>query len=99
METKLDDRLTIEVAYANQTSQTIICLKTTLNTSVTEAINLSGLLSQYPEIVITENTPIGIFGKRINPINYKLKPHDRIEIYRPLAKTPNQRRLERSSHK
>lgn len=99
METRPDDPLNIEVAYANQTSQTIICLKVDSNASVVEAIQLSGLLSQYPEIIITETIPIGIFGKRINPINYKLKPHDRIEIYRPLAKTPNQRRLERSSHK
>lgn len=41
------------------------------------------------------NVSVGIFGKKIDINKYQLKNNDRIEIYRPLAKTPNERRLER----
>ena len=42
---------------------------------------------------------IGIFGKKIDPTTYVIQNNDRIEIYRPLNNTPNQKRLERAKSK
>jgi putative ubiquitin-RnfH superfamily antitoxin RatB of RatAB toxin-antitoxin module len=48
---------------------------------------------------IVDKIPIGIFGKKIDPNTYILQDKDRIEIYRLLTKTPNQKRLERAKVK
>lgn len=41
---------------------------------------------------------VGIFGKKIDISTYVILDKDRIEIYRPLNKTPNQKRLERAKN-
>lgn len=93
------DKINIEVAYATPKKQLILNLSIPINTSIIEAIKLSNISDHFKEL---QNTPLdntiqlGIFGKKIDPIKYQLQPHDRIEIYRPLTKTPNQRRLERA---
>ena len=89
----------IEVAFATPDLQKIIKTKIPSATKITEAIKISGINSYFPEYELT-NMPVGIFGKRqFEPENYNLKAGDRIEIYRQLAKTPNQKRLERAKNK
>jgi len=91
--------ITIEVAYATPDKQIIVTINVAENTSVLEAIILSDIAQHFPEAKLDQldtNSPIGIFGKKINVEIYKLRDKDRIEIYRPLAKSPNQRRLERA---
>ncbi|MCC2624657.1 MAG: RnfH family protein [Burkholderiales bacterium] len=91
--------INIEVAYATPEEQLIIPINVPDDISVLEAINLSAIAKHFPEHQLDQldsNSPIGIFGKKINITTYQLKDNDRIEIYRPLAKTPNQRRLERA---
>ncbi len=90
--------LNIEVAFATPQQQTIIPLTVTTLTGVVEAINLSQIQQLFPEYKLTD-LPIGIFGKRIDHTNYQLRNGDRIEIYRLLNKTPNQRRLDRAHSK
>ena len=90
--------LNIEVAFATPEKQKIIKLIVKNTTSVFEAITQSNIALEFPTYSFTPDTPnlnIGIFGKKIDPQTYKLKPNDRIEIYRPLNKSPNQNRLER----
>lgn len=92
------NQINIEVAYATPNKQRIIPLEIGENVTVIDAISLSGIARDFPNSNLEHidiNTPIGIFGKRINVITYKLRDKDRIEIYRPLNKTPNQKRLER----
>ena len=55
-------------------------------TSAAEAINLSGILQQFPEISLEENK-IGIFGKVVKP-EQPLREGDRVEIYRPITADP-----------
>ncbi|HMT02806.1 MAG TPA: RnfH family protein [Burkholderiales bacterium] len=84
----------IEVAFATFEKQKIIKLKIDDSISITEAISLSAIQEEFPSFDVL-NMPTGIFGKKINPQSYKLRNADRIEIYRPLSKTPNERRIER----
>lgn len=88
--------INIEVAYGTPDKQVVIPLTVPDSTSVLEAIELSNIKSIFPELVEINPNAIGIFGKKIDANNYKLQQDDRIEIYRPLTKTPNQIRLERA---
>lgn len=89
----------IEVAFATPMLQKIIKLTVPANTKINEAIQLSEINKYFPEYDLV-NMPVGIFGKRqFEAESYTLKASDRIEIYRPLSKTPNQKRLERAKNK
>ncbi|HLX54050.1 MAG TPA: RnfH family protein [Aquella sp.] len=90
--------INIEVAYATPEKQLIVPVSVPDDISVLEAIVLSGIAEHFPEDKLDQtdlNSRIGIFGKKINVITYELRDNDRIEIYRPLNKTPNQKRLDR----
>ncbi len=92
--------LAVEVTYATIKSQKVIKLTVAAGTSVFNAIIQSKIQQFYPELEDYLHNPssvsVGVFGKKINPHNYILQQHDRIEIYRALTKTPNQKRLERA---
>ena len=95
----------IEVAFATKNKQIIKSLEIPQDTSVTNAIVLSKIADEFADefkdfdFSDTANLHIGIFGRKIDVLTYKLKLQDRIEIYRKLSKTPNQRRLERKNTK
>lgn len=92
MADNITDMITVEVAYALPQAQVIISLTVNSGTTALEAIELSGILQQFPAICLTESK-IGIFGK-ITPNETVLKPMDRVEIYRPLiANAKEARRL------
>lgn len=89
----------IEVAYATPQKQIILPLRVQNDTTIFDAIKLSNICNEFSELAnytIASTLKVGIFGKKVDIATYKLQAHDRIEIYRPLAKTPNQRRLERA---
>lgn len=88
--------LKIEVAFATPQLQKTIAIEVDENTTVIDAIAQSGIQQFFPEYELL-NLAVGIFGKRIyDPQSYQIKAGDRIEIYRPLVQTPNQKRLERA---
>lgn len=94
----------IEVAYALPNLQKIIALQVPIGTTVFDAIRLSGIGNFFKDVDLLKeqnihNASIGIFGRKIDPNAYVLQDKDRIEIYRPLTKTPNQKRLERAHTK
>lgn len=66
--------------------------------AIKDVILLSNVCEEFSELRggKLNELPIGIFGKKIDINTYILKDNDRIEIYRPLNKTPNQKRLERA---
>lgn len=90
----------IEVAYATLKKQMIIPLVVNEKTSIIEAIHQSKIDLEFTELDLSnlKDLVVGVFGKKIDINTYVLQEQDRIEIYRPLAKTPNQRRLERAKN-
>ncbi|MBY0379633.1 MAG: RnfH family protein [Burkholderiales bacterium] len=88
----------VEVAFATVEKQTIIVVVANHNSSIYDVIIQSKIHEEFSCFDFTDITKlhIGIFGKKIDPTSYTLKHNDRIEIYRTLNKTPNQKRLERA---
>lgn len=84
----------IEVAYAASEDQTLIELQVPIGTTVIEAIRLSRITEQYPEINL-ENSRKGIFSKFVDD-DKELQEHDRVEIYRPLVLDPREARRQRA---
>lgn len=78
--------LNIEVVYANPERQMLIALQVEQGATVSEAINKSGILLQFPEIDLAQNK-IGIFSKTVT-LETTLQAGDRIEIYHPLLIDP-----------
>ncbi|RTL00218.1 MAG: RnfH family protein [Proteobacteria bacterium] len=88
--------LKIEVTFATPQLQKTIAIEVDENTTIIDAIAQSGIQQFFPEYELL-NLAVGVFGKRIyDPQSYQIKAGDRIEIYRPLVQTPNQKRLERA---
>ena len=86
--------LVIEVVYALAEQQVIKRLALSAELTVLDAINLSGILEEYPEI---SKTPInaGVFGK-VCALDKILTSGDRVEIYRPLIHDPKEARRQRA---
>lgn len=76
----------ISVAYAEPSKQRWLALDVPEQTCAEEAIRLSGLLQQFPEIDLEKNK-IGVFGLVVKP-QQPLKAGDRVEIYRPITADP-----------
>jgi uncharacterized protein len=75
----------VSVVYAEAT-QKWVQLEVPDETTAAQAIELSGLLKQFPEINLEENR-FGIFGLVVKA-EQPLKEGDRVEIYRPITADP-----------
>ncbi|MDD5272238.1 MAG: RnfH family protein [Methylovulum sp.] len=80
--------MNVGVCYAEVDRQLWMRLEVPDNSTVAEAINLSGVLKLYPEINLTTQK-VGIFGK-IATLDTPVKDGDRVEIYRPITADPQQ---------
>ncbi|MCW8877954.1 MAG: RnfH family protein [Kangiellaceae bacterium] len=89
--------LTIELIYALPEEQELLVIQAPMGSTVEQAIELSGILSKYPEIDLT-NTKVGIFSK-VTKLNEVLRDGDRIEIYRPLIADPKEMRRKKALEK
>lgn len=107
MQTESDEQvqqIDVEVAFARPDKQRIIALRVREGTSAYDAVKASGILAEFPEID-PDSDPMGIFSKPMNgkgrplPAEYRLRPGDRVEIYRPLTIDPKQARLQRAAAK
>ena len=78
--------MNVGVCYAEVDRQLWMRLEVPDNSSIEEAIKLSGVLRLYPEINLT-NQKVGIFGK-ITPLDTAVKDGDRVEIYRQITVDP-----------
>jgi putative ubiquitin-RnfH superfamily antitoxin RatB of RatAB toxin-antitoxin module len=86
--------LKVEVGYALPEQQVIKVLELPAGSTVGDAIYVSGLLEQFPEI--TKTTLIaGVFGK-VCSLEQVLNAFDRVEIYRPLIHDPKEARRQRA---
>ncbi len=87
----------VEVAYAKPDKQVILPLQVKPGTQLIEAVKLSGILEQFPEIDL-EKSKLGIFSKVSKP-DTVLREKDRVEIYRPLIADPKESRRKRADKK
>jgi putative ubiquitin-RnfH superfamily antitoxin RatB of RatAB toxin-antitoxin module len=87
----------VEVAYARPDTQVILSLDVDESATVKEAIVMSGILEQFPEIDLEKNK-VGIFGK-LTKLDQTLREKDRVEIYRPLIADPKASRKKRAEKK
>jgi len=89
-----EKKIGVEVAYARPDVQVIIPLDVERGTTVEQAIELSGIREQFPDI--QAQAKIGIFGKLAKKTE-TLRDGDRVEIYRPLLADPKEVRRRRAA--
>lgn len=80
--------MNVGVCYALADRQLWLRLDVPEGSTIAEAIQLSGLLKQYPEIDL-ESQKVGVFGK-IAKLDAAVKEGDRVEIYRKITADPTQ---------
>jgi putative ubiquitin-RnfH superfamily antitoxin RatB of RatAB toxin-antitoxin module len=88
------ERIRVEVAYALPDEQWAQAVQLPSGSSVRQAIDQSGILSQFPGIDLAHN-PVGVFGKVVG-LERVLQDGERVEIYRPLSVDPKLARRQRA---
>jgi len=78
--------MNVGVCYAEVDRQLWMRLEVPDNSTIEEAIKLSGVLKLYPEINLVSQK-VGIFGK-IAALDTPVKDGDRVEIYRQITADP-----------
>jgi putative ubiquitin-RnfH superfamily antitoxin RatB of RatAB toxin-antitoxin module len=78
--------MNVGVCYAEVDRQLWMRLEVPDNSTIEDAINLSGVLKLYPEINLASQK-VGIFGK-IATLDATVKDGDRVEIYRQITVDP-----------
>ena len=86
--------LDVEVVYALPDRQVVKVVMLPAGSRIREAIESSGLLEEFPEIRLGENT-VGRFGE-LADLDDRLQAGDRVEIYRPLRADPRETRRRRA---
>ncbi len=81
-----DELISVEVAYATSERQVIVAVDLPLDGTLEQAIQVSGILQQFPEIDLSKQKT-GIFGS-VCKLEKVLAEGDRVEIYRPLLQDP-----------
>lgn len=89
------EMIQVEVAYARPERQVILPVMLPAGSTIEQAIEQSGVLSEFPEIDLGQNK-VGIFGK-LSKKTAELKAGDRVEIYRPLLADPKEVRRRREA--
>lgn len=84
------ERIAIEVACAEAERQTVVALEVPAGCTAGEALVLSGILERHPGID-ARDCGVGIFGQEV-PRERVLRAGDRVEVLRPLAEDPRERR-------
>src|SRR3989338_4324857 len=91
----MSEEILVEVAYALPQKQEVLSLKIRSGAAVSEAIDRSGILRDFPEIDLA-SAKVGIYGKLVK-LDAVLRDKDRIEIYRPLIADPKEIRRKRAA--
>lgn len=86
----------VEVAYALPDKQHIAALEVSEGTTAMEAVRQSGIEAHFDDLIISDELPLGVFGKAV-PSNHVLLAGERVEIYRPLKIDPKAVRRERAA--
>ncbi|MFA6014746.1 MAG: RnfH family protein [Gallionellaceae bacterium] len=90
----MNKKIKIELVYALPHEQTLLKLEVPEQTTLGDALKLSGLQEKYPEIDPVKGK-FGIYGK-LSKVDTVLREKDRVEIYRPLLADPKEVRRKRA---
>jgi len=91
--------ISIEVAYAPASDRQVeIPLEVPVGTTLEEAVRLSGILEEFPDLDLGGKNMTGIYGK-LAKLDTVLQERDRVEIYRPLIADPKAARRKRAKKK
>jgi putative ubiquitin-RnfH superfamily antitoxin RatB of RatAB toxin-antitoxin module len=85
----------IEVCYASDAVQFLRALRVPAGTTIGQAIAISGVLQEAPEVDLS-TMQVGIYAKK-KTLDTVLREHDRVEIYRPLIADPKHARRRKVS--
>lgn len=90
-----ETRITVEIVHAGVDRLWRQTLQIAAGSSVMQALEASGLLTQLPSEVV-HPLRLGIYARRVEPSRV-LRDGERIEIYRPLTLDPMAARRRRAS--
>ena len=85
----------IEVCYASDAVQFLRALRVPAGTTIGQAIAISGVLQEAPEVDLSA-MQVGIYARK-KTLDTVLREHDRVEIYRPLIADPKKARRRKVS--
>lgn len=85
----------VQVCYASAAVQFLRALQVPAGTTIEQALALSGVADEVPGIDLA-SLQTGIYGKK-KPRDTALRPHDRVELYRPLIADPKNARRRRKN--
>lgn len=88
-------QIQVEIVYATAQRQKVVSMHVPEGTTLKEAIERSGLLTEFPEIDLEKNK-VGIWNK-LAKADAVLRDKDRVEIYRPLIADPKEVRRQRAA--
>lgn len=91
------DKIEVQVAYVAAERQATKALTLPAGSSVEQAIRVSGLLEEFPEIDLARQR-VGVFGELVR-LNESLHGGERVEIYRALIADPKETRRRRATLK
>ncbi|MFK5986679.1 MAG: RnfH family protein [Pseudomonadota bacterium] len=91
----MEELIKVEVVYGTKDKQLLLEVGLKETATVEDAIRLSGILAEFPEIDLSQNK-VGIFSK-LSKLDKPLKNKDRIEIYRKLIADPKEVRKQRAA--
>ncbi|MCF8151973.1 MAG: RnfH family protein [Burkholderiaceae bacterium] len=89
------ESIAVEVVYATPERQDVLGVHLPEGSTVTQAIEASGLLARHPEIDLSKSK-LGVFAK-LAKADTVLRDRDRVEIYRPLIADPKEVRKQRAA--
>ncbi|MYN20115.1 RnfH family protein [Rugamonas sp. FT107W] len=89
------ETLNIEVCYASDAVQFLRALRVPVGTTIEQAIAISGVLQEAPEIDLAV-MQVGVYARK-KTLDTVLREHDRVEIYRPLIADPKNARRRRKA--
>jgi putative ubiquitin-RnfH superfamily antitoxin RatB of RatAB toxin-antitoxin module len=84
------EHIAIEVVCAEAGRQTVLALAVPVGCTAGEALELSGIFARHPAIHAA-SCGVGIFGLEVARSRV-LQAGDRVEVLRPLAEDPRERR-------
>jgi putative ubiquitin-RnfH superfamily antitoxin RatB of RatAB toxin-antitoxin module len=91
----MSTQIHVEVVYACRERQKVARVSLREGATLREAVELSGLLREFPEIDLGKNK-LGIWNK-LAKADAVLRDRDRVEIYRPLIADPKEVRRQRAA--
>jgi uncharacterized protein len=83
----------VEVAYALPGEQALVAIEVPAGTTAQAALERSGLASRFG--IEPARARVGVFGREV-ALQAELHDGDRLEVYRPLALDPKERRRRRA---